>query len=113
MEFGSIVLTRFPFTDLSGDKMRPALLVSQNNDRRADLVLALITSNLHGGRFADSLPIQPSASNGLKVASLVRFDKLATLEKHVIVGKLGDAGDDFLRAAKPVFFGVFGFAAAI
>lgn len=55
------------------------------------------------------LPIQPSAANGLKVSSAVRFDKLATLEKSVIVGKIGDAETAFLEAARPVFFGVFGF----
>ena len=27
--FGAIVLTRFPFTDLSGGKRRPALVVSR------------------------------------------------------------------------------------
>ena len=37
---GSIVLTRFPFTDLSGDKRRPALVISRDNDRRPDLVEA-------------------------------------------------------------------------
>lgn len=36
--FGSIVLTRFPFTDLSGDKRRPALVVSRDNDRRLDVI---------------------------------------------------------------------------
>jgi mRNA interferase MazF len=37
-EFGSIVLTRFPFTDLSGGKLRPALVVSRDNARRASLM---------------------------------------------------------------------------
>ena len=40
--FGSIVLTRFPFTDLSGDKRRPALVVSRENHRRADLVVCFV-----------------------------------------------------------------------
>ncbi|WP_367161314.1 hypothetical protein ABUE34_15105 (plasmid) [Kozakia baliensis] len=42
--FGSIVLTRFPFTDLSADKRRLALIVSRDNERRSDLVVAFITS---------------------------------------------------------------------
>jgi len=108
-DFGSIVLTRFPFTDLSGGKLRPALVVSRNNSRRQDVVLAFITSKPPNPQIPDSLPIQPSAANGLKVPSVVRFDKLATLETRVIAGKLGVAEPKFLASAAPVFFGVFGF----
>jgi len=94
--FGSIVLTRFPFTDLSGDKRRPALVVSRNNHRRADLVVCFITS-------------VPSPGTGLKVASVVRFDKLATLDPAVITGKLGDAPAVWLDLHRATFFGVSGF----
>jgi len=47
--FGSIVLARFPFTDLSGDKRRPALVISGDNDRRPDLVVCFITSVRRSG----------------------------------------------------------------
>jgi len=105
--FGSIVLTRFPFTDLSGPKVRPALVISRDNDKRADLVLAFITSNTDAWR--DSMAIAPSRRNGLKVASTVRFDKVAALELRVIVGKIGDAEPAFLKAAANLFHRVFGF----
>jgi len=82
--FGSIVLTRFPFTDLSGDKRRPALVVSRDNDRRADLVVCFITSVPRSG--PDMAPLSPTPGTGLKVASVVRFDKLATLDRAVIAG---------------------------
>jgi mRNA interferase MazF len=109
-EFGSIVLTRFPFTDLSGGKVRPALVVSRDNERRVDVVLAFITSRTLNPPLPDSFAIQPSAVNGLKVPSLIRFDKLATLEKGVVAGQIGRMEASALVAAKPVFFGVFGFA---
>ena len=47
--FGSIVLARFPFTDLSGDKRRPAPVVSRDNQCRADLVVCFVTSVLRAG----------------------------------------------------------------
>jgi mRNA interferase MazF len=87
--FGSIVLTRFPFTDLSGDKRRPALVLSRNNDRRSDLVVCFITSVPRTG--PDMAPLAATTGTGLKVPSVVRFDKLATLDRSVIAGKLGDA----------------------
>jgi mRNA interferase MazF len=106
--FGTIVLTRFPFTDLSGAKRVPALVVSCDNDRRSDLIVCFITSVQRSG--PDMAPIAATAGTGLKVASVVRFDKLATLDRSVIAGKLGAASDDWLLAQRATFFDVFGFA---
>ena len=105
--FGSIVLTRFPFTDLSGDKRRPALVVSRDNNRRTDLVVCFITSIPRTG--PDMAPLAATAGTGLKVPSVVRFDKLATLDRSVIAGRLGAAPADWLMANRAIFFGVFGF----
>jgi mRNA interferase MazF len=105
--FGTIVLTRFPFTDLSGDKRRPALVVSRDNDRRSDLVVCFITSVPRIG--PDMAPIAATLGTGLKVPSVVRFDKLATLDRLVISGKLGDAPAAWLGAHRSSFLSVFGF----
>jgi mRNA interferase MazF len=105
--FGSIILARFPFTDLSGDKRRPALVVSRNNDQRSDLVVCFITSVPRTG--SDVAPIAASTGTGLKIPSVVRFDKIATLDRAVITGKLGDAPPPWLTAQQAIFFGVFGF----
>jgi mRNA interferase MazF len=50
-----------------------------------------------------------TGGTGLKVPSLVRFDKVATLDRSVIAGKIGAAPADWLHAHRAVFFGVFGF----
>ncbi len=41
---------------------------------------------------------------------MVRFDKVATLDRAVIAGKLGDARAEWLDSHRATFFGVFGFA---
>ena len=109
--FGSIILTRFPFTDLTGDKRRPALVVSDDNDRRSDLVVCFITSVPRTG--PDMAQIDATPGTGLKVPSVVRFDKIATLERSVITGKLGDAPPAWLDAQSAMFFRVFGFTIGI
>jgi mRNA interferase MazF len=53
--------------------------------------------------------IDATPGTGLKIHSTVRFDKLATLDKSVITGRLGSAPADWLAAQKATFFGVFGF----
>jgi mRNA-degrading endonuclease toxin of MazEF toxin-antitoxin module len=106
-EFGTIALARFPFTDLWGGKQRPVLIVSRDNDRRIDVVVCFITSVPRTG--PDMAVIDASPETGLKVASTVRFDKLATLEKSVITGRIGIPPADWLSAQSATFFGVFGF----
>ncbi len=101
-EFGTIALARFPFTDLSGNKSRPVLVVSRDNDRRVDVVVAcFITSVPSSG--PDMAVLDASPGTGLKVRSTVRFDKLATLEKSVIAGRIGEAPEDWLAAQSDVF----------
>ncbi len=39
----------------------------------------------------------------------MRFDKIATVEKRIIAGRIGDAEAIWLTRAQAVFFGVFGF----
>jgi len=107
--FGSIVLTRFPFTDLSGDKRRPALVVSSAGSSRADLVVCFITSVPQSG--PGIAPIDPDAGTGLKTQSFVCFGKIATLNRTVITGKLGAATLAWLAAQQASFFSVFGFGA--
>jgi mRNA interferase MazF len=105
--FGAIILTDFPFTDLTAAKRRPALVVSTDNDRRADVVVAYITSIPRDD--PDAVAIGPGAGTGLKAPSLVRFDKIATIDKGIIVGRIGDAEATWLINARETFFGVFGF----
>jgi mRNA interferase MazF len=82
-------------------------VVSQDNDRRADRVVCFITAVPRNG--PDRAPLAPIPGTGLKVASVVRFDTLATRDRSVIAGKLGDAPADWLATQRAHFFGVFGF----
>ena len=105
--FGSVVIARFPFTYLSGDKRRPALVVSRDNDRRDDLIVCFVTSVPRTGPGIALLADEPGT--GLKVPSAVRFDKIATLNRSVIAGKIGAAPPEWLTRHTPDFLNVFGF----
>jgi mRNA interferase MazF len=52
----------------------------------------------------------PAHGTGLKVPSVVRFDKIATIERSVVAGKLGDAPGEWLSADRSTFLDVIGFA---
>jgi mRNA interferase MazF len=85
MKKGDIILIPFPFTDLTGSKLRPALvLVADNND----VTVSFITTQIRWKESTDVV-ITPSSGNGLKKDSLLRLSKLATIDANLVVGILG------------------------
>jgi len=85
MKKGDILLIPFPFTDLSGVKNRPALVLIENE---LDVTVAFISTQLHW-RDSTDLLLSPTDKNGLKKVSLVRLTKLATISKALALGRLG------------------------
>ena len=87
---GKIVLIHFPFTDLSAAKLRPALVIHESDK---DVVVAFISSKVTKYILDSDLLIpstHPSFSGtGLKVASVIKFDKVATIAKDLIEGEIG------------------------
>ena len=85
MAKGDIVLITFPFTDLSGSKLRPALILTESE---LDITVSFITTQI-GWREVTDILLKPTSSNGLKKESLVRTSKIATLDRSLAVGLLG------------------------
>jgi len=88
---GRIVLIPFPFTDLTAVKLRPALVLHEGNH---DVIVAFISSRIPDRQDPWIVLIGPDdpdyLSTGLKCASSIRVDKLATIEKSLIVGEIGE-----------------------
>jgi len=85
MQKGDIVLIPFPFTDLIGNKNRPALILAVS---QTSITVAFISTQSRWKEDTD-LVLKPNADNGLKKESLVRLSKLATLDKALAIGLLG------------------------
>jgi len=102
---GDVLLARFPFTDLSADKRRPVLVLSVANDGE-DIIVCAITSKPHAGPF--DVPISSGPGNGLKVPSWAQFDKLATLSRSVISGRIGTVSPTFMQENLPLLRKLFG-----
>ncbi|OYT13837.1 MAG: hypothetical protein B6I19_03100 [Bacteroidetes bacterium 4572_114] len=86
MKKGDIILVPFPFTNLKGFKKRPAVILYKDN---IDIVVTFITTKLKWSEQTDVL-LEPDEDNRLKKTSLIRTNKLATLEIELIIGKIGE-----------------------
>ncbi len=85
---GDIVLVPFPFTDLSGQKVRPALILFASK-RGEDCIVAFISSRQEKKIRMFDIRVGVSRASGLKVSSLIKLDKIAALQKKIVLGKLG------------------------
>lgn len=89
---GDIVLVPFPFTDLSGQKLRPAIVISPEPVGE-DILLAFISSVTPAAPEPTEYVLeinQPAfASTGLKSASVFKMGKLATLHRSLVLRRLG------------------------
>ncbi|WP_017732858.1 type II toxin-antitoxin system PemK/MazF family toxin [Nafulsella turpanensis] len=89
MKKGDIVLIPFPFTDLTGAKNRPALILIDSDE---DITVSFITTQLKWQEKFD-VRLEPSKENGLKKTSLIRLAKITTIDKELVIGKLGQLTD--------------------
>ena len=113
MKRGDIVLIKFPFTDLSTIKVRPALVISSNkyNNSGEDAIFLCISSNT-GKKHSTDLLIESSDKNfpftGLRKSSLFCTDKLVILKKSLAVRKLGEATLNILSEINNILIDILG-----
>jgi mRNA interferase MazF len=84
---GDIVVIPFPFSNLTSMKRRPALVLV--NLPGPDLVLCQITSKLRNDGYSIHLNRNDFRVGELQVESCIRVDRIFTIEKSLVVYKVG------------------------
>ena len=85
LNFGDIVLLKFPFTDGKTYKRRPALIINDFND--GDVIVCRVTSQIYNTQ--NDIFIDNWENCGLKLPSVIRVHKLATLDKDIVENAMG------------------------
>lgn len=93
---GDIVLVDFPYSDQTGRKVRPALVVQADvlNQRLEDTILALITSSQRrrigvATQFDIDITTMEGQQTGLRLNSVVQCENLITYDQALILRVLG------------------------
>jgi len=98
---GSIVLIRYPFTDLTGAKVRPAIVLTPDHllARLEDVLCLFIASAMPDDLLPTEFVLEPANTSfpttGLTRRSVLRTHKLALLHKALVIRVLGK-GDQAL-----------------
>jgi mRNA interferase MazF len=94
-----IVLVPFPFSDLSGQKVRPVLILSNDvyNQQSADVVVCGLTTNLSPAPYSIIIEVTDVKQPGtLRHKSKIKADTIASLEQSILIKQIA-------RLKLPVF----------
>jgi mRNA interferase MazF len=88
-EQGDVVLIPVPFTDLSSQKRRPVIVISNDdyNRRGLDVLVVAMTSNPKLVDYSFKITNADLDDGSLNRPGVVRADKIYTLAKSIVVKK--------------------------
>lgn len=91
---GQVVLFRFPQTDQTLGKLRPALVIRRLSGPHDDWLICMISSQLSQQiSELDQIIAEKDIDfkqSGLKTSSVIRISRLAVVNKSVLLGSVGN-----------------------
>jgi len=87
---GDVVVVRFPFSDLSQAKRRPALVLAELEGD--DRILCQITSQALRDRYAVQLDNEDLAEGSLRRKSNIRPNRIFTADRHIVSSRSFESG---------------------
>jgi len=96
IEPGTIVLLKFPFTDGINYKRRPALVL--RDFKNGDMLVCRIIRKIFTSKY--DIFLDNRLKFGLKLPSVVRVHKMATLETNMIATIMGQIDESVLSKIK-------------
>lgn len=101
---GEVVVIKYPFSDLSQAKLRPALLLGKLPGGHDDWLVCMISSRVRQQVDGFDEVIETHdvdfSQSGLKAASVIRIGRLLVVEGKLLPGALGTIGTERLQRVR-------------
>jgi len=94
-----LVLLPYPFTDQEGSKMRPAIVISndQFNSKSSDRVMVPITSVIKDQPYSILMDPKDLVSGKLEKISRIKLDKVFSIDQHKVIISFGKVNDNLFN----------------
>jgi mRNA interferase MazF len=102
---GDVVVIPFPFSDLSGNKKRPALVIA--NLPGTDIILCQITSRIKKDKYVVPLAAINFSYGSLPVESFIRTNKIFTADSSIILRKAGSLRKETMQEVTRTLIEIF------
>ena len=91
IEQRDLLLVPFPFSDQSGKKVRPVIVISNNdfNIASEDIIVVGVTSNISKDKYTINLTDKDLDEGKLHTNCCIKIENILKLDKELIVKKIG------------------------
>jgi mRNA interferase MazF len=99
IEQRDLLLVPFPFSDQSGRKVRPVIVISNNsfNSNSEDIIVIGVTSNVKKERYSLNLKSSDLEEGNLFTECTIKVENILRLEKELIIKKIGKIKEEKLK----------------
>ena len=103
---GDILIVPFPFSNLTGVRQRPVLVLSKISYLKEceDVITCGITSNLKDSKYSLLIDNSDLVEGNIPVKSRIKVDKLFTLEKKIVIKRIGRVKKEAFNKVRDEFF---------
>ena len=104
-----IVLLPYPFTNLRETKVRPAIIISNDhfNEKLDDCIMIPLTSVIKDEPYSVLVSQEDLSSGELIRPSRVRADRIFTVEKNLVIMKIGTVNNSIFDKIKSELLKMF------
>lgn len=108
MKQGEVILTPFPFSNLEKEKLRPSVIISNDNYNKKfeDILVVPMTSNLNVREYTISLTNKDLEKGKLLKDSLIKVDRIFSINKNLVRLKIGRINQAKLKEIKNIILGL-------
>jgi mRNA interferase MazF len=108
MEQREIILTPFPFSNLEKDKVRPSIIISNDNYNKKfeDIIVVPLTSNLKIRDYSILLTNKDLEKGKIITESKIKADKIFSINKKLVRLIIGKISKEKFYEIKEMIFGL-------
>ncbi|MEK6741561.1 MAG: type II toxin-antitoxin system PemK/MazF family toxin [Nanoarchaeota archaeon] len=91
IEQGDLLLVPFPFSDQSGRKKRPVIVLSNNkfNEHSEDIIVVGVTSNVSKDKYTLNLENKDLDEGKLSVKCIIKVENILRIDRYLVIKKIG------------------------
>ena len=95
-----LLLVPFPFSDQSGRKVRPVIVISNRefNEHSEDILVVGVTSNIFKDKYSLSLTNSDLEEGKLFTQCCIKVENILKIDKELIIKKIGGIKKDKLKS---------------